>query len=277
MQASSADPADDHLIELVGLCSFWKVVEHGRGYQDSRSLVPLAAQSLVYVEEAQRREPQNRLVPGFVSSARYQLGAMQCDPQAMSQAICELQQNTAVYPQFHGFVEGWVLTAMLRPDHPAYQKAVDAYFETLDSCAGIRIPRFFPKIGPIGLYVLAKKSATETVCYNTNIAPHNVEGTLLGLGDALLKQGKKREARIVYESIPNIPAYKCWPFKDVLQQRLDNMDCLQRKFVADSGCTDVAEPAMLFQSTIACTSCHATLSPTMRYTASRAGAACGAR
>ncbi len=277
MQAQAADPEDSHLVELVGLCSFWKVVEHARGGLDSRSVHPLAVQSLQYVEEAGRRDPGNRLIPGFISSARYQLGAMNCDQGAMNQAICEFNKNTQFYPQFHGFVQGWVLTAMLPPDHPEYDGAVEAYFKTLDSCAGIRVPRIFPKVGPIGLAVLAKRSATETVCYDTNIAPHNVEGTLLGLGDALLKKGKQRQARIVYESIMQVPNYVHWPYKELLMHRINNMDMLQKKFVADSGCLNVVEPAMMFQSTICCTGCHATNSPTLRYQPSCAtpASACG--
>jgi hypothetical protein len=258
MQAAQADPSDDHMVSLTGLCSFWKVVEHNRGGIRSADTHALAVQSLLCTEEAARREPNNRLTPGFVASARYQLGQMEGDQAKMSQACRELQRNTNVYPQFHGFVEGWVLTAMLPPDHPAYEGAVEAYYETLDSCAGIRVPRAYPRLGEFGFFVLAKRSEDETVCYNTNIAPHNVEGTLLGLGDALLKQGKKRQAKLVYESITRIPAYKTWPFKDRLQVRLENMDVLHHKFVADSGCVDAQEPAMLFQSTISCTCCHAT-------------------
>ncbi len=152
----------------------------------------------------------------------------------MNQALVELQNNTNIYPQFHGFVEGWVLTAMLPPEHPAYEQAVEAYYETLDSCAGIRVPRSFPRLGEFGFYILAKKSKSETVCYNTNIAPHNVEGTLYGLGDALVKQGKLRQAKLVYESIRRVPAYPTWPYKDLLDQRLNNMQNLQVKFVRDS-------------------------------------------
>lgn len=264
-QASAADPGDTHLVALTGLCSFWKVVEHNRACIPSQQLHGLAQQSLAYVEEAGRREPSNRLTPGFISSARYQLGAMQCNTAMKQQATCELQRNTEIYPQFHGFVEGWVLTAMLPPDHPAYEEAVEAYFATLDSCAGIRVPRSFPKIGPIGLSILAKRSEKETVCYNTNIAPHNVEGTMLGLGDALVKQGKLRQAKMAYESIPKIPAYVNWPFKETLAHRIANMEALQKKWVADSGCVDAVEPAMLFQSSMACTCCHATCNPAGRY------------
>jgi hypothetical protein len=259
MEASNSDPDDAHLISLTGLCSFWKVLEHERGGLSSYSTHGLAVQSLHYVEEAGRREPQNRLTPGFVSSAKYQLGAMEHDQGKMRQAMVELQHNTNVYPQFHGFVQGWVLTAMLPPNHPAYEKAVEAYYETLDSCTGIRVPRSFPRLGEFGFFILAKKSVQQTVCYNTDVAPHNVEGTLLGLGDALLKQGKQRQAKLVYESIRRIPAYPSWPFKNHLDCRLNNMDRLQHKFAIESGCVDVEEPAMLFQSTIACTCCHATL------------------
>jgi hypothetical protein len=256
--ASQNDPGDARLVSLVGLCSFWKVLEKNRAGLPSQSVHGLATQSLTYVEEAGRRDPSNRLTPGFISSAKYQLGAIERNGCRMNQALVELQQNTNIYPQFHGFVEGWVLTAMLPPEHPAYNHAVEAYYKTLDSCAGIRIPRSFPRLGEFGFYILAKKSKNETVCYNTNIAPHNVEGTLYGLGDALVKQRKLRQAELVYESIRRVPAYPTWPYKDLLAQRLNNLQNLHVKFVADSGCVDVQEPAMLFQSSIACTCCHAT-------------------
>ncbi len=256
--ASNNDPADSHLNSLVGLCSFWMVLEHERGGLPASATHGLAVQSLNYVQAAARQDPQDRLLPGFVSSAKYQLGTMECNPQMVAEAAQELQCNTNIYPQFHGFVQGWVMTAMLPPQDPRYDQAVEAYFKTLDSCAGIRVPRSFPRLGEIGFYILAKKSKSETVCYNTEIAPHNVEGTLLGLGDALVKQGKLRQARMVYESIRRVPAYPSWPYKDVLEMRLTNMSWLQNKFVADTGCLNVQEPAMLYQSTIACTGCHAT-------------------
>ncbi len=94
-----------------------------------------------------RREPSNRLTPGFISSAKYQLGAMERNGCMMNQAMVRIANNTNIYPQFHGFVEGWVLTAMLPPEHPAYEQAVEAYYETLDSCAGIRVPRSFRALG----------------------------------------------------------------------------------------------------------------------------------
>lgn len=263
--AYQANPTDPRLVELTGLAGFWKVVEHGRDGTPAIATLPLAQQSLNLLSQSQELDPGNRLTPAFVSTARYEVGAIQGMPCIMNQAAKELRFNTERYPKFHGFVEGWVLTAMLPPSHPCYDDAVEAYFETLDSCAGIRIPRIFPKVGPIGLSLVAKKSKCETVCYNTNFAPHNLEGTLLGLGDALLKRGDIRTARIVYESIPNVGNYRHWPFKEVLKQRLCNMETLRKKFVADSGCTDVSEPAMLYQSSISCSACHATNSPTISY------------
>ena len=263
--AHEADPNDVRLAELTGLCGFWKVAEHGRIGLPSQATAPLAIHSLNILSNAQALDPHNVLTPAFTSTAKFELGAIQRNQPLMTQAMRELQRNTDLYPKFHGFVEGWVLTAMLHPDHPCYDGAVDAYFATLDSCAGIRVPRIFPKVGPIGLALVAKQAKNATECYNSNYAPHNLEGTLLGLGDALLKRGDLREAKIVYKSIPNIGNYKHWPYKHVLNHRLANLKTLQRKFVVDSGCTDVREPAMLYQSCISCAACHATNSPTIRY------------
>ena len=97
-----------------------------------------------------RREPSNRLTPGFISSARYQLGAMQCNTAMKQQATCELptqHRDLSTVSWLRGRLGA---DRYAPPDHPAYEEAVEAYFATLDSCAGIRVPRSFPKIGPIG-------------------------------------------------------------------------------------------------------------------------------
>lgn len=143
------------------------------------------------------------------------------------------------------------------PDDPRYAEAVDAYFTTIDSCAGIRLPRHFPHVGHLGYSLLARRSRCQTVCYNTCIAPHNLEGTFLGLGDAYLKQGKLKQARVSYESVKRAPSYPSWRYKDVLKTRLANLEALACKFRAGSGSLDVVEPAMFFQSSYSCTACHA--------------------
>jgi hypothetical protein len=101
-------------------------------------------------------------------------------------------------------------------------------------------------------------SKADPACYNTDIAPHNLEGTFLGLGDAYAKNGQLPQARASYQNARNTPSYKTWKYQSIVEARLAQLDKLQAKFSADSGQLRVAtEPAMFFQSAYSCTACHA--------------------
>ena len=265
-QACQGAPNDGKLRELLGLSRLWKVLEHNRACIPASDLHELARLSLEDVEEAARLDPCNPLTPAFISGARYQIGALEGNAEMIQQATCELEQSTNRFPQFHGFVQGWIMTAMLPPEDPCYEQGVDAYFRTINSCAGggIKLSKTRPRIGRIPFFFLAMTSKKQTVCYDSTVAPHNLEGTLLGLGDAFLKQGKLEQAKMVYETVRRVPAYDSWPYQKTLEHRLANMECLSVKFRADSGQLDVAEPAMMFQSSISCTACHATCNPASR-------------
>jgi hypothetical protein len=145
----------------------------------------------------------------------------------------------------------------MRHDDCRYPQALEGYFAMIDAGAGFRVPRHFPRLGPVLYSYMAFRARKDPVIYNTEVAPHNLEGGLIGLGDAFLKQGKIAKARMVYKSIPRCPNYPNWKYKHHLQTRLANLEVLRDKFRADSGNLDVSEPAMFFQSSFSCTGCHA--------------------
>jgi hypothetical protein len=73
-----------------------------------------------------------------------------------------------------------------------------------------------------------------------------------------VKMGQFDQARIWYGNAQASPTYKDWRYRVVVQQRLaSDFKALQAKFAADSGKLDVDDPALSFQSTMACASCHA--------------------
>ena len=119
------------------------------------------------------------------------------------------------------------------------------------------MPRRFPGTSPLINSWLALRARDDSACYNTDVAPHNLEGTYLGLGDAFLKQGKIAEARRAYQSAKDCPNYRGWKYQTVVEARLANLEAFKNRFRTQTGQLDVVEPAMFFQSKFACTACHA--------------------
>jgi hypothetical protein len=206
---------------------------------------------------AHELNPSHRLVPGFIASSQCLLGALDHNAGLFDDAYRQLLQNTHDFPQFNGFVQGSVVSGMVSRCDYRYGSSIDGYFASITSCAGIPLPRFWPHAGRLGYGIVYERSRHCPLCYNTCIAPHNLEGSFLGLGDAYLKQGRLCQARTAYRSVRRVPSYGCWKFKDQLETRLANLKPLACKFEADTGQFDVTEPAMLVQSRYACTGCHA--------------------
>jgi len=255
--AHQENPNDQTVTLLLGICHLWKFEERGRAQTPDPAITQHLFLGLRLCERARELDPNHRLIPGFIAQASWLAGIVQSDPARLEQTYCDLLQNTKAYPQFHGFLQGWVLSAMLSECDPRYPKAIDGYQATIDSCIGFPAPRNFPIAGPVVYSILAKRGQKHTVCYNTCVAPHNLEGTFLGFGDAYLKQGKIKQARIAYESVKRAPSYPSWQYKDLLEARLGNLPTLKLKFRAETGQLDVTEPAMSFQSCFACAVCHA--------------------
>lgn len=257
--AYDADPEDAVVARFIGYGYAWMGLEHARLDEESLDALEIVRSAKFYLDRARQLDPSNRAALGFGTSIEWVLGILENDPDLVEASYQKLLDNTEQDPRFHGFIQGWVMSAMLPTDDPRYPEAIDGYFATFDSCAGFAVPRNNISLPTFALNALADMARTQdSGCYNSDMVPHNIEATMLGLGDALLKNGQIDQARSAYRSIRSLPSYETWDFKDVLETRLANLETLSAKFQADTGrIMGVQEPAMTFQSNHACTSCHA--------------------
>jgi tetratricopeptide (TPR) repeat protein len=261
--ADRASPDDAHLSMLTGMGYAW--LYFGQYSPDADALqgdpayrARLAAaldQSVAHLTRAQQLAPGDRILPGFVAAARFLQARVNHDQAAEDAAYQELLSNTKAYPQFQGFIQGWVLTAMYPPASPRFQDGINGYFASLDSCVGFSVSPSDPSAPAFVFNILAK---ADPACYDTDIAPHNLEGTFLGLGDAFAKRGQLAQARASYENALRVPAHLEWPFLHLLEERLDKLDQLNGSFNATSGQPRVGlgPPVMFFQAYYSCTACH---------------------
>lgn len=259
----NSQPNDPHVNMLLGMGYAWlyfgqyspgaEEVQNQPGYP--AMLSQAGSQAIRYLTRAQQLAPNDRILPGFLATAQF-LQARENHDQAAEDAAYEtLLANTKAYPQFQGFVQGWVLTAMYPADSPRFADGMDGYYASLDACVGFKVSRNDPSAPEWVFNILAK---ADPACYNTNIAPHNLQGTFLGLGDAFAKEGKLPQARAAYENVMRVPAYITWSYLHLLETRLEKLNQLQADFTATSGQPRVkpGAPAMFFQAYYSCTACH---------------------
>jgi len=214
--------------------------------------IPRAVSTLAHAREL---APSDRILPGFLTTMQFVQARVNHDQAAEDAAYAGLLANTKAYPQFQGFVQGWVLTSMYPANSPRFNDGINGYFATLNSCVGFKVSRTDPSAPEFVFNILAK---ADPACYNTSIAPHNLEGTFLGLGDAFAKEGKLTQARASYENVMRVPGYPGWAYMHMLEARLQKLNQLQADFTKGNGQERVipGEPAMFFQGFYACSACH---------------------
>ena len=68
------------------------------------------------------------------------------------------------------------------------------------------------------------KETTEgkkRVCWNSWIAPHNLEGFFLNMGDMLVKSGDWQTAQKIYANARLLKTYATWRYQSVLEDRIN--------------------------------------------------------
>ncbi len=256
--AHAEDSGHPTLTFLVGASHLWKFQERGRAGLSAADVLIDAKLAVHYLEACKALDPDRRTVQVFLDFANVHVALVEGDQALLNESLQGIRVDACRDPAFNGFVQGWVFSAVMSETDCHYRESIQGYFATFDTCAGFRAPRAFPRLGPVLYGYIALRARKDPVCYNTALAPHNMEATLLGLGDAYVKQGKLKTARIAYRSAKRAPSYSSWLYQEELECRLANLDELQSKFRSETAMLDVSEPAMFFQCSFSCTACHAT-------------------
>jgi hypothetical protein len=100
---------------------------------------------------------------------------------------------------------------------------------------------------------LETREGRKRVCWDSWIAPHNLEGFFMNLGDMVVKSGDPATARKVYAQAKLTKQYATWPYQDVLERRIVNANenvALFRAPRADK------ERRIMFETTFSCMACH---------------------
>jgi hypothetical protein len=100
------------------------------------------------------------------------------------------------------------------------------------------------------------KETTEgkkRVCWNSWIAPHNLEGFFLNMGDMLVKAGDWQTAQKIYANARLLSTYATWRYQSVLENRIKRAQANVAVFNAPGG-TPTAR--MMINSHFSCMACH---------------------
>lgn len=99
---------------------------------------------------------------------------------------------------------------------------------------------------------LDTRTGRKRACWNSWIAPHNLEGFFLNMGDMLVKAGDVRAARAIYANAKASHEYASWKFRDVLDARIADAETN----VAAFNHPGTTSTRLMIDSAFACMGCH---------------------
>jgi hypothetical protein len=256
------NPNDHQITAHLGFVHLWKFAERGRNPVD-KSIADDVYRSNAYFKKAVRLNPYDPRLKGFLSATEFCKGALKKNIFTMAGGYVKARKAIHDWPQFNMFALSLV-ESQGGKNSLMFREGMKFQWQLVDECSCDTITEATLLANPdsVMMQIVGELDKTtddrlKRACWNSWIAPHNLEGFLMNFGDMLVKQGRVEDARKIYRSARLSPGYSEWVYKDVLERRIVNANINASRFAkrakifAASG-----EDEIFVNSSISCVGCH---------------------
>ncbi|MFT3762633.1 MAG: hypothetical protein QM761_08490 [Pseudoxanthomonas sp.] len=248
------DTRDPTTAAHLGFLHIWRISERARLQRMPPTIIDDMALSRRYFERAVQLDPTDARYRGFLASAMLAQANIDHDPELAARGAQEMRAAVEAWPAFNLFTSGYMLAGSPR-DSEAFRQGLRQQWQNLEICSGGRIDPAKPDLSAfLETQEARRRSGTmgrdARACLNSEIAPHNMEGFFLNLGDMLVKSGEVDTAIAAYRAAQRTPGYPTWPYRDVLDKRIEEAQANVTRFNAEG------DRSMMFNSSFSCMACH---------------------
>jgi hypothetical protein len=255
--AQAEDPLDVYTNAHIGWTNFWAFSEGiGSGIAEQTMALQYMQNAEKAFTQASELAPNEPRILGFLGYSRMALGYATQNEELLIKGQADVARSVELWPEWAYFGAAYGLDASAPYDSPQFEQAVNFYWANLDVCANTDVDRQYPDW--TAYLDQETLDGPDRACWDSWIAPYNTEGFFLIMGDALVKAGNTQVASIVYNNAKLLKYYSSWPFRDLLEQRLNNiMENVEnfRQIVSPNQPAD-PETSLLVNTTISCAICH---------------------
>lgn len=200
-----------------------------------------------YFQEAVALNPADARTQGFLAGHTVIEGTLHHDEKLTRRGYFQLLDAIKLWPEFNLFTAGFVMSR-LPADAPQFRKGLEWQWRTLDECIDGKLDRGNPDYSPY--FSKETKEGKKRVCWNSWIAPHNLEGFFLNMGDMLVKAGDWQTAQKIYANAKLPKEYSTWKYQAVLDERIRQAQANVAVFNQQN------DTHMMINSAFACMACH---------------------
>ena len=222
LTAAYLETADDAVTAAhAAWLHVWRVSERKRLASIPATITDDIRVSRRYFQEAVELNSSEARYLGFLASMTLAEGTIDKEEATIRRGYFMLLDAIRAWPEFNLFTGGYVLSQ--RPaNSEQFKEGLEWQWRTLDLCVGGNIDRANPDYAKY--MALETKESQKRVCWNSWIAPHNLEGFFLNMGDMLVKSGDWQTARKIYANAKLAHEYPTWPHRDVLEERMQSAE-----------------------------------------------------
>jgi hypothetical protein len=228
----------------------WRTAERARLDSVRATITDDSLVARRYFEEAVALNPADARTQGFLAGHIMIEGALHQDEKLTREGYYMLLDAIDAWPEFNLFTAGYVMSR-LPADSPRFQEGLEWQWRTLEVCIEGKIDRANPDY--FRHMDAENREGKKRACWNSWIAPHNLEGFFLNMGDMLVKAGDWQTAQKIYANAMQVDEYASWPYQTVLEQRIEQAQANVALFNAPD---DTVNPRMMIDSAFACMACH---------------------
>jgi hypothetical protein len=245
------NPNDPKLAAHLGFTHIWKITERARVKPIEPTITNEIILAKKYFADAVQLAPNDARFLGFLGDSILIEGKIFHDKREEVRGYFTLKRAIGRWPEFNLFTAGYPMS-ILDPHTSQFKEGLKWQWETLTLCAGKTINQHNPDFSPY----MAKETrlGPKRACWNSWIAPHNFEGFFLNMGDMLVKSGDTHTAVKIYNNAKLSKDYSSWPYRALLEKRIQDAQKNVAAFQHDMGSTP--ESTILFNSGYGCVVCH---------------------
>jgi hypothetical protein len=228
--ASLTNPAEEELALLSGLANLWRVAEPlPEEVNDQAGLIVAALAARGALEQAYALCPTDHRIAAWLGPILVNLGRAMSQPAIVDQGMQVLRQGIDSYAAFVLFAK--LLVYADRPKTDAdFQLALAAVEANAGAC-----------------------TKSDPACGNHPRAAHNIEGSMVFVGDAYAKAGQKERALLSYRQAMSATTYPDWGYQSLLGERIATLDARVAAFDSPDTSDD---PVSAWNDTNQCSICH---------------------
>jgi|SRR5688572_231621 len=249
------NPSDVRITAHIGFLHAWASAERVRLTNVPPTITDHVILARTYFSRAAALDPSDARVHGFLAAFEMSDANLRRDTVDFAAGLVRGRASIGAWPEFNWFTVGYTLSGR---DHtsPLFREALDMQWKTVDACSRTTIDRANPTAAEVFRAEPTERDPLHRrACWNSWIAPHNVEGFFLNMGDMLVKSGDWRTGVKVYELARQVASYPRWAYRDVLEARITTAEQNVTAFRRTES-NEHSGPRIMLGSRFACSACH---------------------